>query len=89
MRDLAEGLAEELDAARANRLGEQQASGDGAADPFGRSQTGAVDDSNSVDVPDEAERQRAKDILDELRRRYDGAVDEDEREYLERLLDRF
>lgn len=89
LRDLAEGLAQELDAARADRLGEQQASGEGSADPFGRSTTGAVDDSNSVDVPDEAERQRAKDILDELRRRYDEAVDEDEREYLERLLDRF
>ena len=50
---------------------------------------GGVDDSNSVNVPDEGERQRAKDILDELRRRYDEAVDEDEREYLERLLDRF
>lgn len=89
LRDLAEGLAQELDAARAERFGEPQANGQGSADPFGRSQTGAVDDSNSVDVPDEAERQRAKDILDELRRRYDEAVDEDEREYLERLLDRF
>ena len=89
LRELAEGLANDLDAARAERLGEQQASGDGAADPFGNSINGAVDDSNSVDIPDEAERQRAKDILDELRRRYDEAVDEDEREYLERLLDRF
>ncbi len=89
LRDLAEGLAEELDAAHAERVGDPQANGQGSADPFGRSQTGAVDDSNSVDVPDEAERQRAKDILDELRRRYDEAVDEDEREYLERLLDRF
>lgn len=89
LRELAEGLAEELDAARAERLGEQQASGDGAADPFGNSMTGAVDDSNSVDIPDEAERQRAKDILDELRRRYDEADDEAEREYLQRLLDRF
>lgn len=89
LRELAEGLAEALDAARAERLGEQQASGDGAADPFGNSISGAVDDSNSVDIPDEAERQRARDILDELRRRYDEAVDEDEREYLQRLLDRF
>lgn len=89
LRELAEGLAEALDAARAERLGEQQASGDGAADPFGNSISGAVDDSNSVDIPDEAERQRAKDILDELRRRYDEAVDEEEREYLQRLLDRF
>ncbi|MEO1189494.1 MAG: DUF4175 family protein, partial [Pseudomonadota bacterium] len=89
LRELAEGLAEQLDAARADRLGDPQANGDGNADPFGRSTTGAIDDSNTVDVPDEAERQRAKDILDELRRRYDEAVDEDERDYLERLLDRF
>ncbi|MEM7458086.1 MAG: DUF4175 family protein [Pseudomonadota bacterium] len=89
LRELAEGLAEQLDAARADRLGDPQPDGSSSADPFGRSTTGAVDDSNTVDVPDEAERQRAKDILDELRRRYDEAVDEDEREYLERLLDRF
>jgi len=89
LRELAEGLAEELDEARAERLGEQKLQGDGAADPFGNNMSGAVDDSNSVDIPDEAERQRAKDILDELRRRYDEAVDEDEREYLQRLLDRF
>jgi hypothetical protein len=89
LRELAEGLAEALDEARADRLGDQNAQAAGAADPFGNSVSGAVDDSNSVDIPDEAERQRAKDILDELRRRYDEAVDEDEREYLRRLLDRF
>lgn len=89
LRELAEGLAEALDEARADRLGEQNQQGAGSADPFGNSINGAVDDSNSVDIPDEAERQRAKDILDELRRRYDEAVDEEEREYLQRLLDRF
>ena len=89
LRELAEGLAEALDDARADRLGEQNQQGAGSADPFGNSINGAVDDSNSVDIPDEAERQRAKDILDELRRRYDEAVDEEEREYLQRLLDRF
>ncbi len=89
LRELAEGLAEELDAARAERLGDPQRAGGETADPFGNSTNGGIDDSNSVDIPDEAERQRAKDILDELRRRYDEAVDEDEREYLERLLDRF
>ena len=89
LRDLAEGLAEQLDAARAERLGDPQEAGNGSADPFGRAPMGAVDDSNSVDIPDQIERQRARDILDELRRRYDETVDEDEREYLERLLDRF
>ena len=89
LRELAEGLAEALDQAQADRTGDPQQAGQNAADPFGRAPMGGVDDSNSVNVPDEAERQRAKDILDELRRRYDEAVDEDEREYLERLLDRF
>ncbi|MEO1659668.1 MAG: DUF4175 family protein [Pseudomonadota bacterium] len=87
LRELAEGLAEQLDAARAEREGEPQTGS--ASDPFGNQTNSGVDNNNSVDIPDEAERQRAKDILDELRRRYDEAVDEDEREYLERLLDRF
>ena len=89
LRELAEGLAEALDRAQADRNGDPQQAGQAAADPFGQSPMGGTDDTNSVNVPDEAERQRAKDILDELRRRYDEAVDEDEREYLERLLDRF
>ncbi|MEO1304073.1 MAG: DUF4175 family protein, partial [Pseudomonadota bacterium] len=89
LRELAEGLAEALDQAQAERLGEPQGDSAGAADPFGQSTMGGVDDSNSVDIPDAGERQRAKDILDELRRRYDETLDEDEREYLERLLDRF
>lgn len=89
LRELAEGLAEALDEAQAARLGEAQGTDAGGADPFGQNTTGGIDDSNSVEIPDEGERQRAKDILEELRRRYDEAVDEDEREYLERLLDRF
>jgi len=90
LRDLAEGLADELDATRAARLGEDGLQdGSASTDPFGRSTNGGIDDSNSVDIPDEAERQRAKDILDELRRRYGDTPDEDERDYLERLLDRF
>ncbi len=91
LRELAEGLAEALDAAREERVGDDdiRRAAEQAADPFGNSSTGGIDDSNSVDVPDEAERQRAKDILDELRQRYGDTLDEDEREYLERLLDRF
>ena len=91
LRELAEGLAEELDAAQLERLGEDNINQarEGAVDPFGNSSTGGVDDSNSVDIPDQRERQRAKDILDELRQRYGDTLDEDEREYLERLLDRF
>jgi hypothetical protein len=56
---------------------------------MGRSLMGAGNDGEGVNIPDESERQRAKDILDELRRRYNEAEDEEEREYLRRLLDRF
>jgi hypothetical protein len=59
------------------------------AAPFGMSSSAGIDDSNSVDIPSQTERQRARDILDELRRRFDDSDDEDERNYLERLLDRF
>lgn len=90
LRELAEGLADQLDELQAARLGdENQMSNEGQADPFGNSSTGGVDDRNQVDIPDEVERQRARDILDELRQRYGDTPDEDEREYLERLLDRF
>ena len=90
LRGLAEELAETLDSLRAARLGEGeefQENADGS--PFGLPNTGGADDRNSVDIPDEIERQRARDILDLLRRRYDESTDEAEREYLERLLDRF
>ncbi len=89
LRELAEGLADELDERRAQRLGEGDEGLQGSTDPFGRSTTGGIDDSNSVDIPDQIERQRARDILDELRRRYGATPDEEERDYLERLLDRF
>ena len=42
-----------------------------------------------MNIPDASERQQAKEVLEELRRRYSEAEDEEEREYLERLLDRF
>ena len=90
LRELAEGIAENLDEARASRLGENNpAAGGDQTDPFGNAMNGAVDDNNSVTIPDVGERQRAKDILEELRKRYGETTDEDEREYLERLLDRF
>ncbi|MEL7482133.1 MAG: DUF4175 family protein [Pseudomonadota bacterium] len=82
LRDVAGELADALDALQSEE--DQQA----GTDPFGR-QIGGANDANGVDVPDEAERQRALDILRELRRRYGDPADEDERNYLERLLDRF
>jgi hypothetical protein len=85
MSELSRGLAGQLDALKAERQGEQG----GGTDPMGRSLMGAGNDGEGVNIPEEAERQRAKDILDELRRRYNEAEDEEEREYLRRLLDRF
>lgn len=86
MSELSRQLAGELDQMRANRLGEQ---GDPSNDPFGRPQMGAGNDGEGVEIPSESERQRARDILDELRRRYGEAEDEEERDYLRRLLERF
>lgn len=85
MSELSRGLAEALDEMQAARDGQQG----GGNDPLGRALMGAGNDGDSVNIPDVSERQRAKDILDELRRRYNEAEDEEEREYLRRLLDRF
>ncbi|MEL6474560.1 MAG: DUF4175 family protein [Pseudomonadota bacterium] len=83
LRDLSGTVAEALDAERGGEEARQV-----ETDPFGRAVGGAARD-RSVRVPDEADRQRAKDILEELRSRFGDAEDEDERDYLERLLDRF
>jgi hypothetical protein len=80
-------LAKALDAIRAARNGEGDPGN--AKDPFGRNASGSGSNGDNVNIPDVGERQRAKDILDELRRRYNDAEDEDEREYLRRLLERF
>ncbi|MEE2877787.1 MAG: DUF4175 family protein [Pseudomonadota bacterium] len=88
LRDLAQGLAGELDDLRRERLGDEYGGGSEETDPFGRP-LGGVADGRDVNIPDQAERQRAKDILEELRRRYGTTPDEEERDYLERLLDRF
>jgi hypothetical protein len=85
MSELSRGMASALDSLQAARLGEQG----GGQDPMGRSLMGAGNDGENVEIPEKAERQRAKDILDELRRRYNEAEDEEEKEYLKRLLDRF
>ena len=83
LRDIAGDLAEELDA-----LIDGEDAQRSETDPFGNP-IGGVNDGTGVDVPDKSERQRALDILEELRERYGETEDEDERDYLERLLDRF
>ncbi|MFN0025415.1 MAG: DUF4175 domain-containing protein [Parvularculaceae bacterium] len=85
LRDGAEALS------RAERAKAQAARGQGGQpmrDPLGRpvgEPTG-----QGVDVPEMSDAQRARELLDELRRRLsDGERTEEEIEYLERLLERF
>jgi hypothetical protein len=60
-------------------------------DPLGRPQrTQGPDLGNSVKVPDEIDTQRAREILDAIRKRLgEAGRPELEMDYLERLLDRF
>ncbi|WP_321490569.1 DUF4175 family protein [uncultured Hyphomonas sp.] len=83
--ELNRNLAALLDEMQRERTNQGQARND----PFGREAGGMGNNGDDVRVPEEAERQRAKDILEELRRRYNESDDEEEREYLRRLLDRF
>lgn len=90
LRDITEDLAEVLDALEGARRGDDRFDPSGrTADPFGNLSNSGVDDRNSIEIPDQLERDRARDILEELRRRYGETEDAEEREYLDRLLDRF
>ena len=91
LRDGAQGMAQQLAEA-------QQGSGDGedvgapdqgpGRDPLGRARReGSYADTSRVGIPDEIETQRARRILQELRRRLgDMSLPRLERDYLERLL---
>lgn len=63
--------------------------GQNGRDPLGRRQQNAGPDfGDQVKVPDEIDTQRAREILDEIRRRLGNTMSpEAERQYLERLLD--
>lgn len=85
LRDGAEALA------KAERAKAQNAQGRGGRpmrDPLGRPVGEAA--GQGVEVPEKSDAQRARELLDELRRRLsDGERTEDEINYLERLLERF
>ncbi|MEE2526005.1 DUF4175 family protein [Hyphobacterium sp. HN65] len=88
LRDGAEQLAQNL-LERAQDA--QQAGNEGETDPLGRPRdSGGFSDGAGVEIPDEAERLRAREILEELRERAaEQGLDQDELDYIERLLDRF
>ncbi len=59
-------------------------------DILGRLNNGESGFGDNVKIPDEIERQKARDILDEIRRRAGNrALTREELDYLQRLLDRF
>lgn len=61
-------------------------SGDSDQDPLGR-RAPRLDDGRATKVPDQAEKRRARDVREELRRRQaDPGRDDQERDYLDRLL---
>ena len=65
--------------------------GGGDVDPLGRPMRGAgADAGGDVEVPDKASLQKAREILDELRRRAGQRTrPRPERDYIDRLLRRF
>jgi len=94
LRKAGEGLlAQEAERLRAEQ-GEDGEGGDneragGTPDPFGREGGDSVGESD-VEVPEKSDQQRARELLEELRRRSgERERDETEREYLERLLEQF
>ena len=59
-------------------------------DILGRLSDGDSGYGDTVKIPEEMDRQRARDILDEIRRRASNrALTKDELDYLNRLLERF
>ncbi len=91
LRQALDSLSEQLLAEMSQRMGGQQQGSASGQDPLGRqTQTQGPDFGDSVDVPTEREMQRAREILNQLRRRA-GERDrpEVELDYLERLLRRF
>jgi DNA anti-recombination protein RmuC len=88
LRKGAEQMAQDMRQNSPQRYGRN---GDTPRDPLGRPQKSqGPDQGTSVKVPDEIDMQRAREILEELRRRLGEAYrPTDELDYLERLLRRY
>jgi hypothetical protein len=88
LRQGAKSMAEQM----MNQMGQQgRANANGSRDPLGRPlPTQQTDNGDSVKVPEEADVQRAREILEELRRRLGEATrPPQELEYIDRLIERF
>ena len=88
MREGAQAMAKQMLENSPQRFGQQR---DSPRDPLGRPQRSQGPDmGTSVKVPDEIDMQRAREILEELRRRLGQTTrPPDELDYIERLLRRF
>jgi uncharacterized protein (TIGR02302 family) len=96
LRQGARGLAQQMQQQRQRQAGRQNGQGPGGSppilDPLGRApnSTDGADPGTGVKVPDQIDVQRAREILEELRRRLGEQTRPTlELEYLERLLKRF
>lgn len=98
--DLDAALQAQSDALQALRRGSEdlarnesqrrRGQGQGQRDPLGRRAGGQGDDSDGNKIPGEAEKRRAQEIQDEIRRRAGEATrPAEERDYLKRLLQPF
>lgn len=89
LREGADELAQRL-AERQQRNGQEGAGGEAQTDPLGRPGQGGMGTGDDVQIPDEMERQRARDILEEIRRRAaERGRPQEELDYYDRLLERF
>lgn len=90
LRKAGEGLLEQEAERLKAELGEEGSqNGLGKADPFGR-ENGESMGEGDTNIPEKSDQQRARELLEELRRRSgERERGETEREYLERLLERF
>ncbi|HVJ52973.1 MAG TPA: TIGR02302 family protein [Aliidongia sp.] len=89
LQQAAREMAEQM---RQNGSGGQDGTAENGRDPFGRPLPGGQGDLDRGDVkiPEEADMQKSREILDELRRRAsDRARPQTERDYIDRLLKRF
>ena len=96
LRQGARGLAQQMQQQRQRQAGQQPGQGPNGTppvlDPLGRApnSTDGADPGTGVKVPDQIDVQRAREILEELRRRLgEQSRPALELEYLERLLKRF
>lgn len=83
LRDAGDAIGREMDAEREGEDGQE-------TDALGRDLNGANSDNAESDIDGRDNAERARDILDELRRRAaDAERDQQEQDYLDRLLKRF